>query len=75
MQEKVRIYLGLFGKDTKDIGRLAYYEMCVCVWQWSRRHHRKLWERVQLGHTQSSMRMTGQQKTSERIDKTSHAYN
>ena len=31
MQDKVRIYSGLSWKDTKDIGSLIYYEVCVCV--------------------------------------------
>ena len=51
--------------------------MCVCAhtWYWTRRHQRKSGGRVQLGNTHSSMRMTRQKKTSEKIGKTSQAYN
>ena len=58
--------------------------VCVCVCTHAcmcphmvvvRKASKKVWERVQLGTTQSSMRITGQKKTSERIGKTSQAYN
>ena len=58
--------------------------VCVCVCMRTcmcphmvvvRKASKKVWERVQLGTTQSSMRITGQKKTSERIGKTSQAYN